>query len=134
RSGREGGPSPPRRAGRRCGAAGGAAAYARKSRMIGRSAELTIAHGAVAKTVAQLLAQLRATPRSRMASRAAGQRLDQASESRPWEIKAPCPGAKQLSDDKITAADVITFIEQTCFVPEGKFIGQKLEFFDCRKI
>jgi hypothetical protein len=57
------------------------------------AAELTIAHGAVAKTVAQLLAQLRATPRSRMVSRAAGQRFDQASESRPWEIKAPCPGA-----------------------------------------
>jgi hypothetical protein len=59
------------------------------------AAELTIAHGAVAKTVAQLLAQLRATPRSRMASRAAGLRLDQASESRPWEIKAPCPGASK---------------------------------------
>jgi hypothetical protein len=59
------------------------------------AAELTIAHGAVAKTVAQLLAQLRATPRSRMASRAAGQRLDQASESRPWEIKAPCLGASK---------------------------------------
>jgi len=59
------------------------------------AAGLTIAHGAVAKTVAQLLAQLRATPRSRMVSRAAGLRLDQASESRPWEIKAPCPGASK---------------------------------------
>ena len=59
------------------------------------AAELTIAHGAVAKTVAQLLAQLRATPRSRMVSRAAGLRLDQASESRPWEIKAPCSGASK---------------------------------------
>src|SRR5215831_17333173 len=59
------------------------------------AAELTIAHGAVAKTVAQLLAELRATPRSRMISRAAGQRLDQTSESRPWEIKAPCPDASK---------------------------------------
>ena len=59
------------------------------------AAQLTVAHGAVAKTVAQLLAQLRATPRSRMVSRAAGQRLDQTSESRPWEIKAPCPGASK---------------------------------------
>jgi hypothetical protein len=59
------------------------------------AAELTIAHGAVAKTVAQLLAELRATPRSRMVSRAAGQRLDQTSESRPWEIKAPCPDASK---------------------------------------
>jgi hypothetical protein len=30
-----------------------------------------------------------------MVSRAAGQRLDQTSESRPWEIKAPCPDASK---------------------------------------
>jgi phage terminase large subunit-like protein len=40
---------------------------------------------------------------------------------------------KQLSDDKVTAADVITFIEQTCFVPEGKFVGKKLELADWQK-
>lgn len=52
------------------------------------AAELVIAHGAVAKTVAHLLGQLRATPRSRMVSRAAGSRLEGVPESRPWEIKA----------------------------------------------
>src|SRR5215471_4643118 len=57
------------------------------------AAGLVIAHGAVAKTVAHLLGQLRATPRSRMVSRAAGPRLEAAFESRPWEIKAPCPDA-----------------------------------------
>jgi phage terminase large subunit-like protein len=40
---------------------------------------------------------------------------------------------KQLSDDKVTAADVITFIEQTCFVPEGKFVGKRLELADWQK-
>src|SRR5215831_1540062 len=40
---------------------------------------------------------------------------------------------KQLSDDKVTAADVITFIEQTCFIPEGKFVGKKLKLFDFQK-
>ena len=38
-----------------------------------------------------------------------------------------------MSDDKVTAADVITFIEQTCFVPEGKFVGKKLNLFDWQK-
>jgi DNA-directed RNA polymerase specialized sigma24 family protein len=52
------------------------------------AAELVIAHGTVAKTLAHLLGQLRATPRSRMVSRAAGSRLEQAPDSRPWEIKA----------------------------------------------
>src|SRR5215831_14647254 len=40
---------------------------------------------------------------------------------------------KQLTDDRVTAADVITFIEQTCFVPEGKFVGKKLELADWQK-
>src|SRR5215471_16663404 len=40
---------------------------------------------------------------------------------------------KQLSDDKVTAADIIEFIETVCFVPEGKFVGKKLELFDWQK-
>jgi len=31
------------------------------------------------------------------------------------------------SDDKVTGADVIEFIETVCFVPEGKLVGQKLK-------
>jgi hypothetical protein len=49
---------------------------------------LAAQHGVVAKNVAYLLSQLRATPRSRVVSRAAGSRLEQAPDSRPWEIKA----------------------------------------------
>jgi phage terminase large subunit-like protein len=37
------------------------------------------------------------------------------------------------NDDKIAGADIIAFIEEVCFVPEGKFIGQKLELFDWQK-
>jgi phage terminase large subunit-like protein len=40
---------------------------------------------------------------------------------------------KQLSDDKVTAADVIEFIETICFIPEGKLVGRKLELFDWQK-
>jgi phage terminase large subunit-like protein len=40
---------------------------------------------------------------------------------------------KQLSDDKVTAADVIAFIEQTCFIPEGRLVGKKLKLFDWQK-
>jgi phage terminase large subunit-like protein len=40
---------------------------------------------------------------------------------------------KQLSDDKVTAADVIEFIETVCFIPEGKLVGKKLELFDWQK-
>jgi phage terminase large subunit-like protein len=36
-------------------------------------------------------------------------------------------------DDRVSAADVIEFIEQTCFVPEGKHVGQKLKLFDWQK-
>jgi hypothetical protein len=50
--------------------------------------ELVTVHGVVAKTVAQLLAQLRATPRSRTVSRAAGPQIEQAPDSRPWDIRA----------------------------------------------
>src|SRR5215813_11689808 len=40
---------------------------------------------------------------------------------------------KQLSDDKVTAADVIEFIETICFIPEGKLVGRKLELFNWQK-
>jgi phage terminase large subunit-like protein len=40
---------------------------------------------------------------------------------------------KQLSDDKVTAVDVIAFIETVCFLPEGKDVGQKLKLFDWQK-
>jgi hypothetical protein len=49
---------------------------------------LAAQHGVVAKNVAYLLSQLRATPRSRTVSRAAGPQIEQASDSRPWEIRA----------------------------------------------
>jgi hypothetical protein len=52
------------------------------------AAELVIAHGAVAKTVAHLLAQLRATPRSRTVPRAAGAQIGQTPTQRPWEIRS----------------------------------------------
>ena len=40
---------------------------------------------------------------------------------------------KQANDDKVTGADIITFIEQVCFVPEGRFVGTKLELFEWQK-
>jgi hypothetical protein len=42
----------------------------------------------LAKNVAYLLTQLRATPRSQQRARAAGAQMEQAPDSRPWEIKA----------------------------------------------
>jgi hypothetical protein len=39
----------------------------------------------------------------------------------------------QIAEDKVTAADVIAFIERTCFIPEGKFVGQQLKLFDWQK-
>jgi hypothetical protein len=52
------------------------------------AATLAAQHGVLAKNVAYLLTQLRATPRSQLRSRTAGSRLEQAPDSRPWEIKA----------------------------------------------
>src|SRR5215813_13449067 len=49
---------------------------------------LAAQHGVVAKNVAYLLSQLRATPRSRTVSRAAGSQMEQAPDSRPWDIRA----------------------------------------------
>ena len=37
------------------------------------------------------------------------------------------------TDDTVTAADIIAFIEQTCFIPEGKYVGKKLELQDWQK-
>jgi phage terminase large subunit-like protein len=37
------------------------------------------------------------------------------------------------SDDPVTAADIVAFIEQTCLVPEGKLIGQPLVLQDFQK-
>src|SRR5262249_54619816 len=52
------------------------------------AAVLAAQHGVLAKNVAYLLTQLRATPRSQLRSRAAGSQMEQAPDSRPWEIKA----------------------------------------------
>jgi hypothetical protein len=52
------------------------------------AATLAAQHGVLAKNVAYLLSQLRATPRSQLRSRAAGSQMEQAPDSRPWEIKA----------------------------------------------
>jgi phage terminase large subunit-like protein len=40
---------------------------------------------------------------------------------------------KHKPDDKVTAADVIAFIEEVCFIPEGRFVGKKLELFEWQK-
>jgi phage terminase large subunit-like protein len=40
---------------------------------------------------------------------------------------------RHRNDDKVTAADVIEFIETTCFVPEGGRVGQRLKLFDWQK-
>jgi phage terminase large subunit-like protein len=38
-----------------------------------------------------------------------------------------------VAGDAVCAADVIAFIEQTCFVPEGRLVGKKLKLFDFQK-
>jgi phage terminase large subunit-like protein len=38
-----------------------------------------------------------------------------------------------MPDDRVTAADVIAFIEQVCFIPEGKLVGQPLRLYDWQK-
>ena len=42
-----------------------------------------------------------------------------------WPRKEP-PG-------RVTAADIIAFIEQTCVVPEGRLVGQPLKLMDWQK-
>ena len=43
------------------------------------------------------------------------------------------PRRRQPNDDKVTGADIIAFIEEVCFVPEGRYVGKKLELFDWQK-
>ena len=52
------------------------------------AATLGAQHGVLARNVAYLLGQLRATPRSQLRSRTAGSQIEQAPDSRPWEIRA----------------------------------------------
>ena len=40
---------------------------------------------------------------------------------------------KDQADDKVSAADVIAFIEQTCFIPEGKDVGKRLKLYPWQK-
>jgi hypothetical protein len=32
------------------------------------------------------------------------------------------------NDDKVTGADIIAFIEEVCFIPEGRYVGKKFAF------
>jgi phage terminase large subunit-like protein len=44
------------------------------------------------------------------------------------------PRRKQdRNDDKVTGADIIAFIEEVCFIPEGRYVGKRLELFDWQK-
>src|SRR5215469_12452743 len=40
---------------------------------------------------------------------------------------------RRTADDVVCAADIIEFIEAVCFIPEGKFVGNKLKPFDFQK-
>jgi phage terminase large subunit-like protein len=40
---------------------------------------------------------------------------------------------RDRANERVTAADIIAFIEQVCFVPEGRFVGKKLELFEWQK-
>jgi len=37
-------------------------------------------------------------------------------------------------DGRVSAADVVAFIEQVCFIPEGKHVGEKLRLYDWQKL
>jgi len=37
------------------------------------------------------------------------------------------------TDERIRAADVVAFVEQVCFIPEGRHVGQKLKLYDWQK-
>jgi phage terminase large subunit-like protein len=41
--------------------------------------------------------------------------------------------ARRRRDDKVTAADIIAFVEELCFIPEGRYVGKKLELFEWQK-
>jgi phage terminase large subunit-like protein len=36
-------------------------------------------------------------------------------------------------DDRVSAADVVAFVEQVCFIPEGKHVGEKLGLYDWQR-
>jgi phage terminase large subunit-like protein len=38
------------------------------------------------------------------------------------------------ADERVSAADVVAFIEQVCFIPEGKHVGEKLRLYDWQKL
>jgi phage terminase large subunit-like protein len=40
---------------------------------------------------------------------------------------------QEPNDDKVTGADIIAFIEEVCFIPEGRYVGKKLELLDWQK-
>jgi len=40
---------------------------------------------------------------------------------------------KRKPDDRVTGADIIAFIEEICFVPEGAHVGKKLKLLDWQK-
>jgi hypothetical protein len=37
------------------------------------------------------------------------------------------------TDERVHAADVVAFVEQVCFIPEGKHVGEKLKLYDWQK-
>jgi len=39
-----------------------------------------------------------------------------------------------IADERVSAADVVAFIEQVCFIPEGKHVGEKLRLYDWQKL
>jgi phage terminase large subunit-like protein len=43
------------------------------------------------------------------------------------------PKKKSKIEGRVSAADIIAFIEAVCFVPEGKHVGEKLKLYDWQK-
>ena len=43
------------------------------------------------------------------------------------------PKKRSGGDGRVSAADVIAFIEAVCFVPEGKHVGEKLKLYGWQK-
>ena len=39
------------------------------------------------------------------------------------------PKKRSEAEGRVSAADIITFIEAVCFVPEGKHVGEKLKLY-----
>jgi phage terminase large subunit-like protein len=40
---------------------------------------------------------------------------------------------KPAADDRVSAADIIEFVHQVCFIPEGKEVGKRLRLYDWQK-